>query len=44
MQNRARRDHPYGIDEGHAFDLEAMDQYADKIRAVRVMIQMENQS
>lgn len=42
MQNLARRDHPYGIDEGHAFDLEAVDQFADRVRAVRVMIQMEN--
>lgn len=44
MQKRACREEiAGGMTEEHGFDLEAMDQYADRIRAVRCMIQMENE-
>ena len=42
MQNRARREDVNLCSEEHGFDLEAMDQYADQIRAVRIMIQTDN--
>jgi hypothetical protein len=42
MQARARREDVEVLSEAHGFDLEAMDQYADQVRAVRCMIQMEN--
>lgn len=41
MNNRASREDVILGNEEHAFDLEAMDQYAAKVRAVAEMLRME---
>ena len=41
MHARATREDPDLQNEEHAFDLEAMDQYADQIQALATMIRLE---